>query len=482
MNEAAGVADVGGTTDATDVTGVTGVTGAEDSVGSVGPADALGLAGRRGAGDPVKVLMHRHRELCERAVDPLEIAAGLETHGMTDRTAARFRHRDVFALAEEMYARVPRAEERTSASAAGPEPMSAKARAQARLSETRAGSTHRPGRTSSRLRTLGRVALVLSPGALCAAAMAGVRLTDGRPRLTVAATGALVVALALVAVLRHGPLRTPHRPANSARAWTCWLLAYALIGDGLLDAAVGGGPDGPWPLTTAPLLVLTLACAPAAWCAHLFATGARRRLTASRGLEEFTASVRPMLLGTFALYLCLLGALLTLCATALDQPVAHVPVPYESVLHGPAAHGSVMPGPAAHGSVMPGPAAHGFVMDGFAAHGSVMHEPVTYAAIGALATLLPLARLLTAYGCTRAPSVALCAAGATEAAALCTVFAGRLPGCSAVAAPVEAVVGTWGPGAVPAGACGVAAVALLIHATRALTRASAHATPAGATR
>ncbi|MCQ9130965.1 hypothetical protein KMS84_09125, partial [Streptomyces sp. IBSBF 2807] len=63
---------------------------------------------RRGAGDPVKALMHRHRELCERAVDPLEIAAGLEAHGVTDRTAARFRHRDVFSLAEEMYARVPR--------------------------------------------------------------------------------------------------------------------------------------------------------------------------------------------------------------------------------------------------------------------------------------------------------------------------------------------------------------------------------------
>ena len=55
---------------------------------------------RRGPADPVKALMHRHRDLCERAVDPLEIAAGLEAHGVTDRTAARFRHRDVFALAE----------------------------------------------------------------------------------------------------------------------------------------------------------------------------------------------------------------------------------------------------------------------------------------------------------------------------------------------------------------------------------------------
>ncbi|MFE4061696.1 hypothetical protein ACFXP3_36330, partial [Streptomyces sp. NPDC059096] len=62
---------------------------------------------RRGSADPVKALLHRHRTLCERAVDPLEIAAGLEAHGITDRTAARFRHRDVFSLAEELYARVP---------------------------------------------------------------------------------------------------------------------------------------------------------------------------------------------------------------------------------------------------------------------------------------------------------------------------------------------------------------------------------------
>ncbi|MEY2275675.1 hypothetical protein AB8A24_42770, partial [Streptomyces sp. BF23-19] len=62
---------------------------------------------RKAAGDPVKALLHRHRELCERAVDPLEIAAGLEAHGITDRTAARFRHRDVFSLAEELYARSP---------------------------------------------------------------------------------------------------------------------------------------------------------------------------------------------------------------------------------------------------------------------------------------------------------------------------------------------------------------------------------------
>ncbi|RXS84998.1 hypothetical protein EST92_09645, partial [Streptomyces sp. TM32] len=83
------------------------------------PADRAAPPPRRGPADPVRSLMHRHQELCARAVDALEIAAGLEAHGVTDRTAARFRHRDVFSLAEELYARVPRAD-RDTATAAGP--------------------------------------------------------------------------------------------------------------------------------------------------------------------------------------------------------------------------------------------------------------------------------------------------------------------------------------------------------------------------
>ncbi|MHC5909390.1 SAV_2336 N-terminal domain-related protein, partial [Streptomyces sp. S6] len=53
--------------------------------------------------DPVKALMHRHRELCERAVDPLEIAADLERAALHfDRAAQRVprdspTHADVLA-------------------------------------------------------------------------------------------------------------------------------------------------------------------------------------------------------------------------------------------------------------------------------------------------------------------------------------------------------------------------------------------------
>jgi hypothetical protein len=356
---------------------------------------------RRPAADPVKALMHRHRELCERAVNPLEIAAGLEAHGLTDRTAARFRHRDVFSLAEEMYARVPRDEERRP----GPPPLAApRARAD-------------------------WILLSLLPGAVCAAAVAALHLTHGRPRLIAAAAGALAVALALRAALSRGPLATPHRPRPTT-AWTCWLIAYALLGDGLLQAALAGGPDalptstetGPWPLTATPLLTLTLACAPAAWSAHFFIARARRKLPASRGLEDFTASVRPLLLATFTLFLCALAALLTATAATLDAPA---PVPYAQTL--------------------------------------------------ALGALLFLARLLTTHGFARAPAAVLAATTTAEAMALTTTFAARLPGCGFLATPVQTLVDTWGPGGVPTAAAGVGAATLLLHATRTLTGASAHA-------
>ncbi|MFE2533163.1 hypothetical protein [Streptomyces sp. NPDC059371] len=353
-----------------------------------------GPAGRRGAVDPVKALMHRHRELCERAVDPLEIAAGLEAHGVTDRTAARLRHRDVFSLAEEMYARAARDGE------AAP----------------RTGTPGPSGPRSS------WAALALVPGTLGAAVVVGLRLTEGQPRLAVAAFGALVIASGPYLAFRRGPLSTPHRTTGAARAWTCWLVAYALVGDGLLSAARDGGPHGSWPLATAPVLALCLACAPAAWCAHLFADRARRRLSASRGLEEFAASVRPLLLGALALFMSALCGLLALCGTALDEPPA-------------------------------------------------------FAGAGALGALLLLARLLTARGFSHVPGRALAGAGAVEATALASVFAARLPGCSFLAAPVDGLVDAAGAGTVPALACGAGALVLLVQATRTLTRASAHAQP-----
>ncbi|MGW3956760.1 hypothetical protein ACWEKM_39000 [Streptomyces sp. NPDC004752] len=390
------------------LTGERPVGGGRGAIGAVsaGSDTKRGSATRRGAADPVKTLMHRHRALCERAVDPLEIAAGLEAHGITDRTAARFRHRDVFSLAEEMYARVPRDGDQP--------PRSAVTAPAARA------------RTDWALRAL-------LPGALTGLTLAGLHLTHGRARFLVAAAGVLAVALGARVALRRGPLSTPSgthawRPAGRTHAGAWWLFGYALLGDGLLGAALSGGPadlpngtvDGPWPLTAAPVLALTLSCAPAAWCAHLFATHARRRRDGSRGLAEFAAAVRPLLFGTFALFLCALAALAALS-------------------------------------------------------GVLLREPTAYPETLALGALLLLARLLTVHHLPHSAALALAAAATTEVLAPALVLTGRLPGCAFLATPVEALVDAWGPGGIPVFACATAALALLLHANRALTRASAHA-------
>lgn len=69
------------------------------------PPNPTGIPVPTAPADPVKALLRRHRELCARAVHPLEIAAGLEARGAMDHTAAECRHRDLFSLAEELYAR-----------------------------------------------------------------------------------------------------------------------------------------------------------------------------------------------------------------------------------------------------------------------------------------------------------------------------------------------------------------------------------------
>ncbi|MFZ4302005.1 hypothetical protein ACOZE3_29355 [Streptomyces cinereoruber] len=343
---------------------------------------------RHGTADPVKVLLHRHRELCERAVDPLEVAAGLEAQGFTDRTAARYRHRDVFSLAEELYARVPRRPEEVRVAEDRPEPVAPWALA------------------------------VLAPGAVAALAWLGLALTHGPVRAAVGAAGALALGGALFLAVRRGPLRAPGgRTVPAARLWTLWLLAYAVGGDGLLAEVLTGGPDDLWELTPGPLLGLALAVAPAAWCAHLFARRARRRIADSRGLADFAAAVRPLLLGTVTLQLLALAALL-------------------------------LPTGAGPGAL-------------------------------ALGALLLLARLLTVHGHSETASAALAAACAAEVLALASVLSSRLPvpGFDALAVPVRAVTDAWGPGAVPTLVCGAAALGLLAHATGSLARASAHTTP-----
>ncbi|MFG2192993.1 hypothetical protein [Streptomyces sp. NPDC048639] len=384
-------------------------------------------ASRRGPADPVKALMHRHRALCERAIDPLEIAAGLEAHGVTDRTAARFRHRDVFSLAEELYARVPRAEypahrPRATAPEAPPAPRS-------------------------------RRLLYLLPGAgaACAAATLGAEafVTAGQPvRLGIAAAGAVAVAVALRLCVRRGPLSLRGAAAGTAPLWTCWLLGHLLVGDALL--AQWAGAHGPlWPLAAAPdaaafaapaVVALAFAVAPAAWCARWFAVRARSRLAASRGLEDFSAGIRPSLPVATGLFL---AALVTLLMAARAAALAAGGW-YGAVHHD-------------------------------ASYAVLIREALSAAAApAALGALIFVARLLAVHGRPSAAARGLAAACAVEALALGAAAAARLPGCGVLGRPVEAVVARYGPGTVPLAACAAAALLLLVHATVTLSRAEAH--------
>ncbi|WP_050511790.1 hypothetical protein [Streptomyces rimosus] len=399
------------------------MTAAETGTGPDGPPSEPGTRPaprppdtptRRGPADPVKTLMHRHRTLCEHAVDPMEIAAGLEAHGVTDRTAARFRHRDVFSLAEELYARVPRAET--------PPP------------DTPGSEPVRRGRGV-------RAVLHLLPGALCAATVAAVAAAAHAStpvptawidapstqvaQAVVGAAGACLVLLALRLCVRHGPLRARRPSARAAGLWTCWLAAYALCGDWLLRLLLAGGPELPHvrpQFATGTALALTCAVVPAAWCAHWFAARARRGLADSRCLTAFGSRVRPLLLVAVTMQL---AALLALSA-ALGATVG----------------------------------------DGGAG-------PVVAAT--ALGLLLFLARLLARHGFPAAAAAGPAAAVALEVTALASVPAARLPGLAPLGEPVETAVTLLGPSAVPAVACALPAAGLLLHALRALTGASAHA-------
>jgi hypothetical protein len=70
----------------------------------------LAVANGRGtAPRTVAALCEQFAPVCESAVDPLEIASALEFEGLGDQAAKlRYGFRDVFALAQDMYFRVPR--------------------------------------------------------------------------------------------------------------------------------------------------------------------------------------------------------------------------------------------------------------------------------------------------------------------------------------------------------------------------------------
>ncbi|MFI1435939.1 hypothetical protein [Streptomyces lydicus] len=436
-------------------------TGTERDAGLESPA---GRPARRGSADPVRALMHRHHTLCAHAVDALEIAAGLEAHGVTDRTAARFRHRDVFSLAEELYARVPRADQNGTAgapagggSAGAPGGGSAAVHGTGPAGGPGAGEGHpeacipaagaaRAGSPGTGGGRGGRCAAVLQllPGAVTTATVAALAALVSPPgaatpalpavpatpavRTAVGAVGVVLVVLAVRLAVRSGPLRARHHGtgARTTGLWVCWTAGYAVYGDWLLGQLLAGGPDLPSATPRADVataVALSLAVLPAAGCARWFALRGRRALAASRGLEEFAALVRPLLLGATLLFLGALTALLLGARAALGS------------------------------------------------HGAPAPAVVAPAALG---VLLFLARLLAVHGFPRAAVTGLACAAALEALAPALVLIARLPGLTPLGLPVETLTTAAGPAAVPAVAAGVAALGLLGYGLRALTGACAH--------
>ncbi|AEW96391.1 MULTISPECIES: hypothetical protein [Streptomycetaceae] len=215
--------------------------------------------------DLVQAVLERHRELCVRATHPVQIAAALEAHGVTDRVAVLFHHRDVFSLAEELYARVARP----------PAPVPSAART---------------------------AVLHLLPGAACAAGVVAVRLAGPDPWRAAACAALALVAVAATtrAAVREGPLRGPAVPGGALTA--LWLLAFALFGGEVLGGAGIGTPDTG---VDAGVLGPAFAVLPAAWCARRFA--ARERVRLAPALAAFATVVAALCAAAY-LVLALAGA------------------------------------------------------------------------------------------------------------------------------------------------------------------------------
>jgi hypothetical protein len=377
-----------------------------------------------GPADPVRELMHRHRGLCERAVDPLEIAAGLEAAGVTDRTAARFRHRDVFSLAEELFARVPRVEGEPGALSA--RSGTGTRGAQSQGSGSRAYRCPR-GRTARRLLNAGLLLLPALLTAVCGALFAPARVqhADG----FAVAAGVAAAVLAVGASVRLALRRLVGAKAGVPTLLSAgWLTGVVVWGDRLPGGQGGASVTGGWSASTVPF---ALACAlvPAALCARRFAAGARKRLEASRTLDDFAAGMWPLLTATVALFAALTLGLQILCAEA---------------------SGTVA------GLTGAGPG------DGAAGGGSATAEVL--ASTTALGMLLFTAMLLTAHGFRRVASTGLGVACGAEAAAL---VASAVPGAGRLLGPLR-------PEFVPAAVCACVALGLLAWAYRLLSGAFAH--------
>ncbi|WP_371479661.1 hypothetical protein [Kitasatospora sp. NBC_00315] len=249
-----------------------------------------------GSGDPVRELMARHRELCERAVDALEIAAGLEEAGLGPGRTARYRHADVFALAEELYARVPRRP-----------PEAARDRPAESWRRRSAGAA--------------RTALLAAPPCAALAAVRAAR--PGPPGAAVLVTA--VLAGGWLAVCAAYAARPGGRP--SGNRWPGGQ-GPAVLGQGLCTAALLLSPAlrAPGPVQAALTVAAAVAIGTAEWAARWYRHVGRVHLRAAGTIAEFRARMRPVLPVAAALHLASL-ALLSFAALSVLTVLAPRPGP-----------------------------------------------------------------------------------------------------------------------------------------------------------
>jgi len=213
--------------------------------------------------DPVHDLRERHQLCCEGAVDPLEIAAELEAAGIGPGTASRYRHADVFSLADELYARVPR----RPAARPAPAPEDPWRRRAA------------PAWAAALLYLLPCGLLGLAGRLLGPSAEPGAELAAG-----------LLLALAAAVTAGRG------QPRGA-------VLGYALGVAALLGLVLfGPGAD--------PALAAAPACAMGAaeWCARWYRHIGWVHLDTARSASEFRERMRPVLPVAVGLYLSALAA------------------------------------------------------------------------------------------------------------------------------------------------------------------------------
>lgn len=222
--------------------------------------------------DPVHDLLVRHLPLCEAAVHPLEIAAELESAGIGPGTAGRYRHTDVFSLAEELYARVPR-----------------------RPSALRTPPPESPWR-----RRAGPAAGVALLYLLPCAALWLARETGGTSR----GIGVSLTVVGLLALVAAGTSGREH-PFRAR-------FGFALGTAALLGPGVTGGASLP--------VAAALACSVGAaeWCARWFRHIGWGHLGAARSQTEFRERMRPVLPVAVVLFLTALSAL-TFAALTLQR-------------------------------------------------------------------------------------------------------------------------------------------------------------------